>query len=333
MSLRNFRPFLSSLPPRPSRLALALLTALAVSAASAQSEKPLRIVVPFAAGGSQDVIARYLASKISVKLGVPVIVDNKAGAGGIVAADHVAKATDGATVLLATGGAITVAPHLQTRLPYDPRRDLLPLTLVADTPMTLAVRSDSPYRTMAALLKDAKARPGQLSYASTGNGSVSHLTGALLDQAAGVDILHVPYRGAAPALTDLLGGQVTMIITSAASIDPMVESGKARVLGTFSRSKLEGLGNPPTMNQASGLRDMDVPVWIGVMVPSKVPLERADKVAAAVMEACQLPETREQFARIGAVTTCAGRAEFEKVVAQDDARWARVVKLGGIRVE
>lgn len=318
---------------RLPQLTFALLAGLVVTAASAQAEKPLRIIVPFAAGGSQDVIARYLGSKLSAKLGVPVIVDNKAGAGGIVAADYVSKSNDGATVLLATGGAITVAPHIQSKLPYDPRRDLLPLTLVADTPMTLAVRSDSPYRNMAELLKDAKARPGQLSYASTGNGSVSHLTGALLDQAAGVEILHVPYRGAAPALTDLLGGQVTMIITSAASIDPMVESGKARVLGTFSRTRLDGLGNPPTMNAASGLKDMDVPVWIGVMVPARVPLEHADKIAAALMEACQLPETREQFAKIGAVTTCGGKAEFEKVVAQDDARWGRVVKLGGIKVD
>ncbi|MCZ2495538.1 tripartite tricarboxylate transporter substrate binding protein [Xylophilus sp. Kf1] len=318
---------------RLPKITLALLAGLVVTAASAQSERPLRIVVPFAAGGSQDVMARYLGSKLTVKLGVPVIVDNKAGAGGIVAADYVAKSSDGATVLLATGGAITVAPHIQAKLPYDPRRDLLPLTLVADTPMTLAVRSDSPYRTMADLLKDAKARPGALSYASTGNGSVSHLTGALLDQAAGVDILHVPYRGAAPALTDLLGGQVTMIITSAASIDPMVENGKARVLGTFSKNRLEGLGQPPTMNAASGLKDMDVPVWIGVMAPSRVPLEHADKIAAALMEACQLPETREQFARIGAVTTCGGKAEFEKVLTQDDARWARVVKLGGIKVD
>ena len=218
----------------PSRLTLALAAALIATTAAAQADKPLRIVVPFAAGGSQDVVARYLGSKISVKLGFPVIVDNRAGAGGIVAADYVAKSTDGATLLMATGGAITVAPHLQ-KLPYDPRRDLQSVALVADTPMTLAVRSDSPYKTLADLLKDARRKPGQISYASTGNGSVSHLTGALLAQASGTDLLHVPYRGAAPALTDLLGGQVSMIVTSAASIDPMVESGKARVLGTFSK--------------------------------------------------------------------------------------------------
>ena len=320
------------MPLRPPRAALALLAAACVTAASAQAEKPLRIVVPFAPGGSQDVIARYLGSKITTRLGVPVIVDNKAGAGGIVAAESVARSNDGATVLLATGGAITVAPHLQ-KLPYDPRRDLVPVALVADTPMTLAVRSDSAYRTLADLLKDARARPGQLTYASTGNGSVSHLTGALLSQAAGVDLLHVPYRGAAPALTDLLGGQVSMIVTSAASIDPMVESGKARVLGTFSQARMQALGHPPTVGGATGLAGMDVPVWVGFMAPTHVPLDRLEKITAALLEACALPETREQFARIGAVNTCGGRAEMEKVVTQDDARWDKVIRTGGIKTE
>jgi tripartite-type tricarboxylate transporter receptor subunit TctC len=200
---------------------------------SQQNDKPLRIVVPFAPGGAQDVIARYLGAKLTDKLGAPVIIDNKAGAGGIVAADAVAKATDGATVLLATGGAITIAPHLQAKLPYDPVHDLVPVALVGDTPMTLSVRTESPYKTLADVLRDAKAKPGQVTYASTGNGTVSHLTGALLAQAGGVNLLHVPYRGAAPALTDLLGGQVALIVTSVASIEPMVASGKARVLGTF----------------------------------------------------------------------------------------------------
>jgi tripartite-type tricarboxylate transporter receptor subunit TctC len=222
-------------------LAACLVTATPLWAQQA-NDKPLRIVVPFAAGGAQDVIARYLGAKLTEKLGGTVIVDNKAGAGGIVAADAVAKATDGATVLLATGGAITIAPHLQAKLPYDPAHDLAPVALVGDTPMTIAVRTESPYKTLADVLRDAKAKPGQVTYASTGNGTVSHLTGALLAQATGVDLLHVPYRGAAPALTDLLGGQVALIVTSAASIEPMVASSKARVLGTFSRAALPSLG-------------------------------------------------------------------------------------------
>lgn len=301
--------------------------------AQTDSGKPLRIVVPFAAGGAQDVIARYLGNKLGAKTGTPVIVDNKAGAGGIVAADFVAKANDGATVLMATGGAITVAPQLQAKLPYDPRRDLVPVALIADTPMTVAVRSDSPYKTLPELLRAAKAKPGELTYASTGNGTVSHLAGALLGQAAGVSLLHVPYRGAAPALTDLMAGQVTMIITSAASIDPMAQSGKARVLGTFSKAHLPSLGNPPTVSEATQLAGLEVPIWVGVMAPSRMPAEQQKKLSAALVEVCQLPETKEHFAQLGAVSACGGSAEMEKVLAEDSERWAKVVKLGGIKID
>lgn len=316
-------------------LGLAAAASLAVMPLHAQqnNDKPLRIVVPFAAGGAQDVIARYLGAKLGDKLGATVIVDNKAGAGGIVAADAVAKATDGATVLLATGGAITIAPHLQAKLPYDPVHDLAPVALVGDTPMTLAVRAESPYKTLADVLRDAKAKPGQVTYASTGNGTVSHLTGALLAQASGVNLLHVPYRGAAPALTDLLGGQVALIVTSAASIEPMVASGKARVLGTFSRAALPSLGTPPTVAEAAGLAGMDVPVWVGVMAPARMPAASIEKLSAALVEVCNLPETKQRFAQLGAVNTCGGGAALGKVIAEDSQRWAKVIKQGGIKVD
>ncbi|BEP63877.1 tripartite tricarboxylate transporter substrate binding protein [Variovorax sp. V213] len=316
-------------------LGLAAAASLAVMPLHAQqnNDKPLRIVVPFAAGGAQDVIARYLGAKLGDKLGATVIVDNKAGAGGIVAADAVAKATDGATVLLATGGAITIAPHLQAKLPYDPVHDLAPVALVGDTPMTLAVRAESPYKTLADVLRDAKAKPGQVTYASTGNGTVSHLTGALLAQASGVNLLHVPYRGAAPALTDLLGGQVALIVTSAASIEPMVASGKARVLGTFSRAALPSLGTPPTVAEAAGLAGMDVPVWVGVMAPARMPAASIEKLSAALVEVCNLPETKQRFAQLGAVNTCGGGAALGKVIGEDSQRWAKVIKQGGIKVD
>lgn len=298
-----------------------------------QNDKPLRIVVPFASGGAQDVIARYLGAKLTDKLGAPVIIDNKAGAGGIVAADAVAKATDGATVLLATGGAITIAPHLQAKLPYDPVHDLVPVALVGDTPMTLSVRTESPYKTLADVLRDAKAKPGQVTYASTGNGTVSHLTGALLAQAGGVNLLHVPYRGAAPALTDLLGGQVALIVTSVASIEPMVVSGKARVLGTFSRVALPSMGSAPTVGDATGLPGMEVPVWVGVMAPARMPAASVEKLSAALVEVCNLPETKQRFAQLGAVNTCGNAAALGKVISEDSQRWAKVIKQGAIKVD
>jgi tripartite-type tricarboxylate transporter receptor subunit TctC len=314
--------------------AIGSIVAAAIPVAAQPADRPLRIVVPFAPGGAQDVIARYLGAKLTGKVGNgTVIIDNKAGAGGIVAADAVAKSTDGATVLMATGGAITVLPHLQSKLPYDPLRDLVPVALIADTPMTLAVRSDSPFQNVGDVLRAAKAKPGELSYASTGNGTLSHLTGALLAQAAGVQFLHVPYRGAAPALTDLMGGQVSMIVTSTASIEPMVATGRARVLGTFTKTEVGNLGKPPTIGKAGKLPDMAVPIWVGIMAPTHMPAEDVKKLSAALQDVCKLPETQEQFDKLGALRTCGTAADLQKVVAEDDQRWARVIKQGGIKVD
>lgn len=315
-----------------------LLVAAMLPVAQAQAPaagQTLRIVVPFAPGGAQDVIGRYLSTKLAARLGVPVVVENKAGAGGVIAADAVAKAApDGNTILLATGGAISIAPHLNAKLPYDPRKDLLPVALVADTPMTLAVRAQSPYQSVADVLKDAKARPGQVSYASTGNGTISHLTGELLAQTAGVQLMHVPYRGAAPAITDLLGGQVAMIVTSAASIDPMAEDRKARVLGSFTTQRLSGnLKTVQTMEEAAGFKGLEVPVWVGLMAPARTPAAVIEKLATEIQAVCRLPETLERFSGLGALTTCGGVRELEKVVSDDYARWGRVIRQGNIKAD
>lgn len=300
----------------------------------AQDTKPLHIIVPFPAGGSQDVIARYLGNKLAPRLGVPVVVENKAGAGGLIAADFVAKsAPDGKMLLLATGGAITVAPHLNSKLPYDPRQDLVTVAMVADTPMTIAVRTQSPLQSMADVLREAKTKANKLTYGSTGNGTISHLTGALLSQALGVQLLHVPYRGAGPALTDLLGGQIDLMITGSASIDPMVDDGKARVLGTFTSQRLAGLRSPPTMTEATGIKGLEVPVWVGLLAPSKTPAATIAKLSAELIEICKLPETQERFIGIGALPYCAGSAEFAKVVSEDSQRWAKVIKQGNIKPE
>ncbi|MBL8289063.1 MAG: tripartite tricarboxylate transporter substrate binding protein [Rubrivivax sp.] len=313
--------------------ALAALPLLPLQPARAQGSTALKLVVPFAPGGAQDVIGRYLADRLGPRLGTTVVVENRAGAGGAIAADAVARAApDGNTLLLATGGAITIAPHLNSKLAYDPKRDFTAVALVADTPMTLAVRAQSPYKTLADMLRDAKARPGEVAYASTGNGTISHLTGEMLAQAAGVKLLHVPYKGAAPAITDLLGGQVPLLVTSSASIDPMVEDGKARVLVTFTTSRLTNLKSPPTVAEA-GYTGLEVPVWVGVLAPAKTPPARLEQLAGEIEKICRLPETRERFAGLGALATCGGRAELERVVNDDYQRWGRVIKVGGIKGE
>jgi len=321
-------------PLAPIAIALALSCAAASAQTAPSDAKPLHIVVPFAPGGAQDVIGRYFGNKLTSRLGVPVIIDNKAGAGGVIAADAVAKAApDGNTVLLATGGAISIAPHLNSKLPYDPKRDFVPVALVADTPMTIGVRTQSPYTSVADVLRDAKARPGQISFASTGNGTVSHLTGELFAQTAGVQLLHVPYRGAAPAMTDLLGGQVALIVTSAASIDPMVEDGKARVLATFTNTRLASMRGAPTMNEAASIKGLEVPVWVGLLAPAKTPAAAIDKLAAELVAICKLPETQERFKGLGAVAACGGPKELDKVVSDDLQRWGKVIRQGNIKAE
>ncbi len=312
--------------------AVALLLAGSAAALAQTPPAAIRLVVPFAPGGAQDVIGRYLAEKLGPRLGTTVIIDNKAGAGGIIAADQVAKAVpDGNTLLLATGGAISIAPHLQAKLPYDPRRDFAAVAMVADTPMTLSTGAQSPYKTVADVVREARARPGQLAYASTGPGTVSHLTGELFAQSAGIHLLHAPYRGAAPAISDLLGGQIPLIVTSTASIDPHAESGKARVLGTFTAQRVEQFKDVPTMAEA-GVKGLEVPVWVGVMAPAKTPADKVERLAAELMAICQLPETRSRFKALGAETVCAGPKPFDKVVADDYQRWGAVIKAANITV-
>lgn len=310
------------------------VAALALGGASVHAQGEVtRLIVPFAPGGAQDVIGRLLAERLGSRLGAPVVVENKAGAGGVIAADAVAKAKpDGRTLLLATGGAITIAPHLISKLSYDPRKDFVPIALVADTPMTLAVRVQSPYANVADLLKDAKANPGKVSFASTGNGTISHLTGELLAQAAGVQLLHVPYRGAGPAITDLLGGQVAAMVTSSASIEPMVLDKKARVLGSFTRAPIAALHGAPTMGEATGLKGLTVPVWVGLLAPAGTAKPVLDKLATELQAICALPDITERFKALGAAATCGGPAELGKVIAEDDKRWEGVIRQGKIQV-
>lgn len=311
-----------------------LVSSLVSSPGWAQNGGPLRIVVPFAAGGAQDVIARYLAAKLGERLDRSVIVDNKAGGGGVIASDAVAKsAPDGTTLLMATGGAISIAPHLQAKLPYDSRHDFAAVAMVADTPMTLAVRSQSPNRSVADLLADAKARPGQVSFASTGPGTVSHLTGELLAQAAGVKLLHVPYRGAGPATTDLLSGEVASMVTSVASIDPLVQSGRARVLATFTTGRVTTLGSPPTIAEATGIKGLEVPVWVGLLAPARTPPAVLEKLAADILAICRLPETQERFRSFGAEPSCRDPQAFDRVVAEDLDRWGKVIRQSNIKTE
>ena len=227
---------------------------------------------------------------------------------------------------------MTVAPQYKADLPYDSRKDFLPLALVADTPMTLSVRTNSPFKTVDDYIKEAKAKPGKVTFATSGVGSVAHLTGELFSQAMGVKLLHVPYKGAAPAMTDLLSGQVASIITSAASIDPMIAADKARALASFTTERIPTLNGAPTMQEATGKKGLEVPVWAGFFAPLKTPPDQAARLSEALVAVCNAPATREKFKELGSMATC-GDEGTERVFDGDYERWRQVFKAADIKIE
>lgn len=314
-------------------LAICVIGPGAARDAAFLGSKVIKIVVPFAAGGAQDVIARLLADKLSQRLGNTIIIENKSGAAGLLAADSVAKAEpDGATLLMATGGAITVAPNRPQKLSYDPMADFASVALLADTPMVVAVATQSRYATLADLIADAKKRPATITYASTGTGTISNLTGELLAQATDVKLVHISYRGASPAIPDLISGRVDAMVTSSASIEPLVTSGQARVLATFTASPLANFPGVPTVNVAVGLKGLEVPVWVGILVPAKTPAPVVERFAHELAAICAEPDTQDRFAKIGALTTCGDPAALKAVIDADFMRWKTVITKGNIKL-
>lgn len=295
--------------------------------------KTIKLVVPFAAGGAQDVIARLMAERLSPRLGNTIIIENKGGAAGIPAAESVARAEpDGATLLMATGGAITIAPNRPQKLPYDPIADFASVALLADTPMVIAVSTQSRYATLGDLIAEARRRPGEVTYASTGAGTVSNLTGELMSQALDIKLVHVPYRGAGPAFPDLISGRIDAMVTSSASIDPIVAGGQARVLATFTASRLANFAGVPTIGEAANLKDLEVPVWAGILAPAKTPAPVIERFAKELTAICAESDVQERFAKIGALATCGNSAALKAVIEKDLDRWKTVISKGNIKL-
>lgn len=278
-------------------LKYSVITTLLTSAiAIANASAPITLVVPFSPGGSQDAIGRYIADKLGNELNTTVIVKNVGGAGGVIGTSEVARAKgDGRTLLLTTGGSITIAPYTQTKLPYDVNRDLTPVALVADTPMAIAVKSDSKLQNLQDLINAAKAHPQKLSYASTGSGTVSNLTAELLSQSMKMDLLHVPYRGASPGLIDLMGGEVQLIFSSIASLVPAQKSGDIRILAAFSDTHSENQPKIDTVAKVTKNETLNVPVWIGIMAPKSTSPDLVTKMSRAVQQLCTTQDARHFF--------------------------------------
>jgi tripartite-type tricarboxylate transporter receptor subunit TctC len=302
-------------------------------AAGWPSAKPVRYVVPFAPGGTTDVLARLLAPKLQVALGQNFIVDNRAGAGGVLGADAVAKSPpDGYTILGGTISTQAINPALQPKMPYNAERDLVPITMIGSTPNVVIVPAGSPYKTMQELLEDARRKPGRLTHSSAGTGTSQHMSGELLKQLAKVFIVHIPYRGSGPAIQDVIGGQVTMGIDTLVVAAPHIKSGALRALAVTTARRARGFESIPTIAE-SGVPGYDVASWQSVHAPAGTPAEITQHLSAEFAKAMKLPDVQERFAFLGLEAQPMTPAELGAFEAKERAKWAKVVKDGGIRPE
>jgi tripartite-type tricarboxylate transporter receptor subunit TctC len=311
---------------------LALLVSPSIMAADYPT-RPIRMVVPYAPGGASDIFARMVAEKFTVAWGQQVVVDNRAGAGGNIGSDLVAKATpDGYTMLLGTSGSNAVNPSLYSRMPYDAKRDLALVALVASTPNIIVVRSAHPAKSVRDLIQMAKANPGKVTYGSSGVGSVLHLSGELLGTLTGIKIVHVPYKGTGPSLIDLLGGQIDMVFSNLPPVVPYVQDGRMRGIAVTTAQRVGPLPNVPTMIE-SGVPNYDVASWFGVMAPSKTPPAVVEKINREVRRILKLPDTKERLVTMGADPMFMSAAEANRFFHSEIEKWAKVVKASGAKVE
>lgn len=289
-------------------------------------QKPVKLVVPFAAGGATDVIARSLGQKLADQWKQSVVIDNKPGAGGALAASMVAKSpADGYTMVLIGGSQLTVNPHVYERLPYS-ASDFAIIANIASGPMVIAVHPALPARTLKDLVALAKARPGQINFGSAGSGTQVHMAGEALAEAAGIDIRHVPYKGEAPALNDVVAGQVQLIVANIAAAAPFVKAGKLRALAVTGRGRSPMLPETPTASEASLPGLDDVGAWFALLVPAATPSEITQKLFADTTRVLRDQELGARFASLGMSAGGEDAAQMKRIIAAESQKWARIAK-------
>lgn len=314
------------------------LAGLALSVASqvmadAYPSRPVTLIVPFPPGGAADTVGRYYAEQLSASLGQPVVVDNKPGAGTAIAAEAVAKAKpDGYTLSLATAGQLAILPGLQKDLRYDPQKDFTPVAVVASVPNVVAVGASSTIDSLQGLVAQAKAEPGALTYSSCGNGTLCHLSGELLKNLAGVDLLHVPYKGSAPAVTGLLGGEVDVAVDTLTVLAPQIQAGKLKglVLSSAERSPL--LPGVPSATEA-GLPGFVASGWFGIVLPKGASPALVAQLSTAIAAIAQAPQTAQRFEQNGISVEHSTPSGFATLIAEDGVRWAKVIEAAQIKIE
>jgi tripartite-type tricarboxylate transporter receptor subunit TctC len=312
---------------------LAILTPHAASAAEASPAKPIRFVVAFPPGGGTDIIARSIAHKLAERLAQQVVVDNRPGAGGNIGTDIVAKsAPDGYTLLMGSAGPLAINASLFGKMPFDPIRDLAPVTLAASTPNVLVVHPSLKAATVNELIALAKARPGEINFASSGHGTPAHLAGELFNSMAGVKLVHVPYKGAAPALADLLGGQVQLMFSTMPPALPHVKDGKLRALAVTSAKRSPAAPELPTVDEVA-LPGFEANTWHGVVVPTGTPAAIVARLNREIVAILHLPEVVERLSSQGAEALGSTPEEFAAYIRSETVKWAKVVRDSGAKAE
>lgn len=317
------------------RLAFAVGCAMAVPAASLAQvypTKPVRIVVGYAPGGTTDIIARIIGARLTEKLGQPVIVDNRAGAGGNIGAEMVAKAApDGLTLMLATAGTMAINPSIYKNMPVDTVRDFAPISLIATLPNLMVVNPKVPARTVPEFVAWAKSQPGKVFFASSGNGNTPHMTAELFNQVAGLSMVHVPYKGSGSALTDLIGGSgVQVMFDNMPSAIGHARSGALRAIAVTSAKRVEAEPEIPTVSE-SGYPEFKVVTWFGLVAPAGTPPAIVDRLNREVADAIRSPEIRKRLTELGAEPTTNSPAEFLDLVRSERETWSKVVKSAKIQ--
>jgi tripartite-type tricarboxylate transporter receptor subunit TctC len=295
-------------------------------------DKPIRLVVPFPPGGPNDIIGRVVGQKMQELLGQPIVIDNRPGAGGTLGTDNVAKSEpDGYSIAIASAGALAISTALQEKILYDPLKELAPITLVAKVPEVLVASTAVPVANVRELVALAKAKPGTINYGSTGPGSMPHLAGELFRTSAQIDIVHVPYRGAAPAVNDLLGHQVDIIFLDLPILLPQIQAGAIKPLAVGSRLRVKWLPDLPTMSEI-GYPQIEADNWYGMVASAKTPRAIVMKLNAAAVAAMRAPEVQAKLSSQGAILIGNTPEEFTAYMESEIQKWAKVVQAAGIKI-
>ena len=318
-----------------SPLAMLLAGALLSLAAHAQPwpAKPIKMVVPFTAGGSTDTVARIVSEKLTARLGQPVVVENKAGAGGALGSDFVAKSpADGYTFLVGTSSTMAIAPWVYTKLPYNPTRDFAPVSLLGTADIIVVVHADVPIRNTKQLLDYAKANPGKLTFASGGNGSISHLLGEYFKSMARVDMLHVPYKGDAQMVTDMLGGQVSLAFGTAVAWLPHIKSGKVVAVAVTNPKRSTTLTDLPTVSE-SGVPGYEAVQWFGIAAPIGTPPEVVQRMYTEIKAILAMPDVQKRFLELGFDVVGSTPAEFTTFLRDENVKWKKIAEIAGTKLD